>query len=171
MKRTALTLTFVIMAIVVAFAVSRSITAQGGSEDSAGGGIVGTWLFRGGPVDCTTGLPLGPPPPGPPRPTLVSFNRGGTYIQEASNIRPSRVYPGLGVWRHVNARNYALAFRVFQYKDDGTPNGYVISNVEVEHNLDDTLSNSAVVGVFDNDGNPTSSFCLKTTGTRFTGEN
>jgi hypothetical protein len=163
-------ITFVLMAIVTALEIPHSTTAAQEPPVDLGGGIEGTWLFKGGMVDCTTGVPLGPPPGSQVPPTIASFSRGGTYIQETGNVPPTRRYPGLGVWRHLNARNYALAFLGFQYAADGSFNGKVISNVEVEHNSDDTLSNSAFVTVHNAAGDLTSTFCLKTVGTRFTGE-
>jgi hypothetical protein len=115
-------------------------------------------------VDCTTGVPLFPPGQ-----SLVSYNQGGTYIEEASGTPPSRRYPGLGVWQHVRARTYAVAFKVFQYNADGTSNGRIVVNAEVEHNLDE-LTSTAVARFYNAAGDLTVSRCVNSAGKRFTGE-
>jgi hypothetical protein len=170
MKRTTFTsITLAIMAIVIAFAMSQStIGAQNRPVGPVGFGIAGTWDMQVTFVDCTTGVPLFPLLP--PGKSLVSYNQGGTYIEEASGTPPSRRYPGLGVWRHVQARNYAVAFKVFQYNADGTSNGRIVVNAEVEHNLDDTLTSTAVARFYNAAGDLTVSRCVNSVGTRFTGE-
>ena len=167
MKRLTFTsITLAIVAIVVAFAMSRStISAQEPAADPKGSGIVGTWNVQTTTVDCTTGVFIS----GPGK-SLVSYNEGGTYIEEASGVPPSRRYPGLGVWRHDHARTYALAFTGFQYNADGTSNGRVVVNLEVEHNLDDTTTSTAVAKVYNAAGDLIATRCVNATGTRFTGE-
>ena len=177
MKRTTLiVLTAGLMAVAMAFAIPKfTVRAQDEPQDQpqnpSGFGIEGTWEFRGGPVDCTTGDPLGPPGGGGGAPSLGSYNGGGTFILETPGVPSSRRYPALGVWHHVRARTYDLVFKVYQYNVDGTSNGKQIANIEVEHNLDDTLTHSAVVRTYNATGDLTSTRCMKTTGTRFTGEN
>jgi hypothetical protein len=168
MKRITFTsITLAIMAIVIAFAISQStIRAQNPPVDPVGAGIEGTWDVQVTFVDCTTGVPLFPPGN-----SLTSFNRGGTYIEEASGVPPSRRYPGLGVWRHDHARVYALAFKIFQYNADGTSNGRIVVNGEVEHNLDDTTSTNALARIYNAAGDLIATRCVKSVGTRFTGEN
>jgi hypothetical protein len=167
MKRLTFTsITFAIMAIVIAFAMSRStIRAQQPPIEPRGIGIVGTWDLTVTFVDCTTGVPLFPPGK-----SLVSYNQGGTYIEEASGTPPSRRYPGLGVWQHVRARTYAVAFKIFQYNADGTSNGRIVVNAEVEYNLDDTLTSTAVARIYNASGDLIVSRCVNSGGTRFTGE-
>lgn len=164
MKITSITLA--IMAIVTAFAMSRStIRAQEPPVDPAGFGIVGTWDIQTTMVDCTTGVPLSSGK------SFVSFNQGGTYIEEASGVPSSRRYPGLGVWQHVRARTYTSAFKIFQYNADGTSNGKIVVNLEVEHNLDDTTTSTAVARVYNAAGDLIATRCVNSVGTRFTGEN
>src|SRR5215204_2347837 len=126
MRRVTFTaITFGMMAIITAVAISQpTVTAQEPPVKPARFGVVGTWDLQVTFVDCTTGAPLNPLLP--PGMSLVSYNQGGTYIEEAAGTPPSRRYPGLGVWRHVRARNYALAFKVFQYNADGTSNGKIV---------------------------------------------
>ena len=167
MKRmTIISITLAIMAIVTALSMSRStIKAQNPPADPAGFGIVGTWDIQTTMVDCTTGVPLSSGK------SFVSFNQGGTYIEEASGVPSSRRYPGLGVWQHVRGRTYALAFKTFQYNVDGTSNGKIVVNLEVEHNLDDTTTSTAVARVYNAAGDLTATRCVNSIGTRFTGEN
>ena len=166
MKRLTFTsITLATMAVVIAFAMSRStIRAQESPVSPVGFGIVGTWDVQTTMVDCTTGASLSQGK------SLVSYNEGGTYVEEASGVPPSRRYPGLGVWRHDHARTYALAFKTFQYNADGTSNGRIVVNLEVEHNLDDTTTSTAVARVYDAAGDFISTRCVNAIGTRFTGE-
>jgi hypothetical protein len=166
MKRITLTaITFGMMAIITMAISQSTITAQQSTVDPVKFGIEGTWDTQVTFVDCTTGVPLFPPGN-----SLVSYNQGGTYIEEASGTPPSRRYPGLGVWQHVRARTYALAFKVFQYNADGTSNGRIVVNAEVEHNLDDTLTNTAVARFYSATGDLIVSRCVNSVGTRFTGK-
>lgn len=167
MKR--LTFTSIMLAIIAfatAFATSRSTTRAQEPAAPAGFKIEGTWDVQTTMVDCTTGVPLLPPGK-----SFVSYNQGGTYIEEASGVPSSRRYPGLGVWHHVRGRTYSLAFKTFQYNADGTSNGKIVVNLEVEHNLDDTTTSSAVARIYNAAGDLTGSRCVNAVGTRFTGEN
>ncbi len=165
-RMTFTSITFAIMAIVIAFAMSRStIRAQEPPIEPRGIGIVGTWDLTVTFVDCTTGDPLGPSGR-----SLVSFAQGGTYIEEASGTPPSRRYPGLGVWRHFHGRTYEVAFKIFQYNADGTSNGKIVVTSETELNLDDTTTGVAVARIYNAAGNLVASRCVNSVGTRFTGE-
>ena len=169
-KTTLMLLTAVVMAVAVAFGIPKvQVKAQADAVDPGRFGVEGTWELVGGPVDCTTGDPLGPPGAGPP--SLASYNRGGTFILESPGVPSSRRYPALGVWQHVHARTYELVFKVYQYNADGTSNGKQIADIDVEHNLDDTITHSAFVRTYNAAGDLTSTRCMKSTGTRFTGEN
>jgi hypothetical protein len=175
MKRRTMTAIKFGMLIVIAFAVSQSaVNAQEAAEDSKaqearvdpkGHGIVGTWDLQVTFVDCISGVPLFPPGT-----SLVSYNRGGTYIEEASGTPPSRRYPGLGVWRRVRARTYAFAFKIFQYNADGTSNGKIVVVGETEHNWDDTITSTAIARIYNAAGDLIASRCVNSVGTRFTGE-
>jgi len=167
MKRMVFTASkFAIVAIVIALGMSQSaVKPQQAPVDPVGAKIVGTWDVQPTFVDCTTGVPLMPPGK-----SLVSYNQGGTYIEEAAGVPPSRRYPGLGVWQHVRARSFAFAFKVFQYNADGTSNGKIVVTGETEHNLDDTLTSTAVARIYNAAGDLIASRCVRSEGTRFTGE-
>lgn len=156
----------VILAIAAALAMSRYTIRAQEPVAPAGFGIEGTWDVQTTSVDCTTGVPLTPPGK-----SFVSYNQGGTYIEEASGVPSSRRYPGLGAWQHVRGRTYSLAFKTFQYNADGTSNGKVVVNLEVEHNLDDTTTSNAVARIYNAAGDLTGTRCVSAVGTRFTGEN
>jgi hypothetical protein len=154
------------MTIVAAMLIAHGVvTAQVPRVEPLGFDIVGTWDLQVAFVDCSTGTPLGQPGR-----SLVTYAQGGTYIEEAAGIPPSRRYPGLGVWRHLRARTYALAFKAFQYNADGTSNGKMIVTAETEHNLDDTLTSAAVARIYNASGILIVTGCVNVTGTRFTGE-
>jgi hypothetical protein len=81
-----------------------------------------------------------------------------------------KALPGLGSRRHVVGRSYAVPFKIFQYKPDGTSNGKIVVNLEVEHNLDDTTTSTAVSRVYNAAGDLVETKCVNAVGTRFTGE-
>jgi hypothetical protein len=165
MKKTFLKLTVgTALALLMIAGGIQPVSAQEPPVEPRGFGIVGTWDAEVTLLNCTTGVPLFPPGR-----SLVSYVQGGTFIEEASGTPPSMRYPGLGVWMHVRARTYALAFKVFQYNADGTSNGKIVVVTEVEHNLDDTLTSSGSVRLFNAAGDLTATLCVSTTGTRFTG--
>jgi len=143
----------------------QTVSAQVLPVEPLGFSIVGTWDLQVAFVHCTTGVPLFPPGQ-----SLVSYVQGGTYIEEASGTPPSRRYPGLGVWTHVRERNYALAFKVFQYNAYGTSNGKIVVLADTRHNLDDTLTSVASARIYNAAGNLIATSCVNSFGTRFTGE-
>jgi hypothetical protein len=153
-----------LLALVIALVLSHSaVMAQ--PVQPLGFGIEGTWDLEVTFVNCATEEPLFPPGR-----SLVSYVHGGTYIELASGTPPSRRYPGLGVWQHVRARTYALAFKIFQYNADGTSNGKIVVNAETEYNLDDTTTSTATASIFNAAGVLVATACVNSFGTRFTGE-
>lgn len=142
----------------------QTVSAQQLPVEPKGFGIEGTWDATVTLLNCATGVPLFPPGQ-----SLISYARGGTYIEEASGTPPSMRYPGLGVWMHVRARTYTLAFKIFQFNADGTSNGKIVIVTEVEHKLDDTLTSSGSARLFNAAGDLIANLCVSTTGTRFTG--
>ena len=160
------TLKYGIIGVVIAIAMAQSAVTAQQPVDPRGGGIVGTWDLQVSFVDCTTRIPFSPVPGR----SLVSYAYGGTYIEEAAATPPSRRYPGLGVWKHLTGRSYALAFKAFQYNADGTSNGTMVVTAETEHNLDDTLTSVASARFYNAAGGLTFTGCVQVNGTRFTGE-
>jgi hypothetical protein len=142
----------------------QTAAAQPSPVEPRGFGIVGTWDATVTLLNCATGVPLFPPGQ-----SLVSYARGGTYIEESAGTPPSMRYPGLGVWMHVRAHTYALAFKIFQFNADGTSNGKIVIVTDVEHKSDDTLISSGSARLFNASGELIASLCVNTTATRFTG--
>lgn len=154
---TALTLLMVVGGV-------QTVSAHKAPFEPRGFGIEGTWDATVTLLNCTTGVPLFPAGQ-----SLVSYAKGGTYIEEAAGTPPSMRYPGLGVWMHVRARTYTLAFKVFQFNADGTSNGKIVVVADVKHNSDDTLTSSGSARIFNAAGVLVASLCVDTTATRFTG--
>ena len=127
--------------------------------------IQGTWNMLVTFVDCATGVPLGGTGV-----SLVSFAQGGVITELARGSAPSSRHPGLGVWHHVHAREYAGAFKFFRYNADGTFAGKVVVNQEIIYEPNDTLSIAALAGFYDVAENLLMTRCVSTIGTRFTGE-
>jgi hypothetical protein len=166
MKSKSVTFKHAVVAVAMTLVFSQAVVnAQEPPVMPRGFSIVGTWNLETTFVDCASGAPLLPPGR-----SLVSYVDGGTYIEEAVGTPPSFRYPGLGVWRHLNGRHYALAFKILQFNADGTSNGKIVVVADTEHNLDDTLTSAAVARIFNAAGNLVATRCVKVTGTRFTGE-
>ena len=158
------TIKFGMIAVIIAIAIAQSAVNAQEPVEPRGGSIVGTWDLQVTFVDCTTGTPLFPPGR-----SLVTYAYGGTYIEEPAGMPPSRRYPGLGVWRHVTGRTYALAFKAFQYNADGTSSGRMVVTAQTEHNLNDTLTSTASARIYNAAGVLISTGCVNITGTRFAG--
>src|SRR5262249_52956310 len=103
--------------------------------------------------------------------SLVAYAQGGVLTDISSGATPSRRYPGLGVWRHLQGRDYQSTFKQFRYNADGTFAGKIIAVVEIKHESDDTLTTSAVGTTYDAAGNVVATVCPTGVAIRFTGEN
>jgi len=164
-NKTLATLKYGIMAMVTALAVSQVTATAQEPVEPEGNKIMGTWNMQVQFRDCATGNPL--PVSGP---TIVSYSQGGVITEMAQAVLPSLRSPALGVWQHVQGRNYAGAFKVFRFNPDGTFAGKTIVFSDIRHELDDTLTSSAVANGYDSAGNLVSTVCPTAVGTRFTGE-
>jgi hypothetical protein len=145
-------------------ATVRGETLQG-EATAKRGKIQGTWNMLVTFVDCTTADPLGGTGV-----SLVSFAQGGVITELARGSAPSSRHPGLGVWRHVQGREYAGAFKFFRYNPDGTFAGRVVVNQNITYEPDDTLSIAALADFYDAAGTLLMTRCVSTIGTRFTGQ-
>src|SRR3989441_7166432 len=110
MKRMTFTsITFAIMAIVIAFAMSRStIRAQNSHEPS----LVGVWLTEVTRRNCETGQPIAT------NRIQLTFAEGGTFLE---TIGPSTSRsPGNGIWKREHGWNeYSYALRFMRYDAAG----------------------------------------------------
>jgi hypothetical protein len=152
-------------AIVVALAMSASaVTAQEMPVYPDGNKIEGVWNVQLTYRSCATGAVLFTGK------SLVAYARGGVVTTITSGAAPSGRYPGLGVWRHVAGHTYESTFKEFRYNPDGTFAGKIIAVVNITHELDDTLTTSAVGRFYNAAGEVTATICPAGVATRFTGE-
>ena len=153
-------------AIVVALAISSSaVTAQDTALYPDGNKIEGVWDAQVTFRNCATGAALFTGQ------SLVAYARGGVVTNITQGAAPSGRYPGLGVWHHVSGRDYQSTFKEFRYNPDGTFAGKIIVVVNITHELDDTLTTSAVGRFYDAAGQVTATICPTGVGVRFTGDN
>jgi hypothetical protein len=152
-------------AIVVALAMSASaVTAQEMPVYPDGNKIEGVWNVQLTYRSCATGAVLFTGQ------SLVAYARGGVVTTITSGAAPSGRYPGLGVWRHIAGHAYESTFKEFRYNADGTFAGKIIAVVNITHELDDTLTTSAVGRFYNAAGEVTATICPAGVATRFTGE-
>lgn len=138
--------------------------AQNGPVYPDGNKIEGVWdsqlIYR----NCATGDVLFTGQ------SLVAYAQGGVVTAITSGAAPSTRSPGLGVWTHITGREYQSTFKEFRYNADGTFAGKVIAVVNVTHELDDTLTTSAVGRFYNTAGVLVGMVCPSGVATRFTGE-
>ena len=159
-------LKYSILAVVLVLTIwPAKVTPQGLPVEPDGNKIEGVWDSHLTYKDCTTGAVL------LTGQSLVAYAQGGVVTDISSGAAPSRRYPGLGVWRHLQGRDYQSTFKQFRYNSDGTFAGKIIAVVEIRHEMDDTLTTSAVGTIYDAAGNVVSTVCPTGVATRFTGEN
>lgn len=155
-----------IMAVVVISAGAQiSINAQAPPIYPDGNKIDGVWESQLTYRNCITGAVLFTSS------SLTAYAEGGVMHAVTFGAPPSLRYPGLGVWRHVQGREYESTFKEFRYNADGTFAGKVIAVVQITHELDDTLTTSAVGRFYNAAGTLVGTVCPSGTAARFTGEN
>jgi len=160
MKRMTVTsITLAIMAIVIAFAMSRStIRAQNPPERS----LVGVWLTQVTRRNCDTGEPIAAT-----NRSQVTFAEGGTFLE---TIGPSIIRsPGNGIWKREHGWNeYSYALRFMRFDAAGSFVGSGV--VRVALTLDETgdhYTSTATNDVLDVNGNVIGSGCATSVSTRF----
>src|SRR6267142_402119 len=160
MKRMTFTsITFAIMAIVIAFAMSRStIRAQNPPERS----LVGVWLTQVTRRNCDTGEPIAAT-----NRIQVTFAEGGTFLE---TIGPSIFRsPGNGIWKREHGWNeYSFAQRFMRF--DVAVSFIGSGVVRAILTLDETgehYTSTATNDVLDVNGNVIASGCATSVSTRF----
>jgi len=163
MKRMTVTsITLAIMAIVIAFAMSRStIRAQNPPERS----LVGVWLTQVTRRNCDTGEPIAAT-----NRIQVTFAEGGTFLE---TIGPSIFRsPGNGIWKREHGWNeYSSALRFMRFDAAGSFIGSGV--VRAALTLDETgdhYTSTATNDVLDVNGNVIGSGCATSVSTRFSME-
>src|SRR6266850_4189761 len=159
MKRMTVTsITLAIMAIVIAFAMSRStIRAQNPPEPS----LVGVWVTQVIRRNCETGEPIGTSK------IQFTFAKGGTLLE---TIGPSIFRsPGNGIWKREHGWNeYSSALRFMRFDAAGSFIGSGVVRAAIT--LDETgdhYTSTATNDVLDVNGNVIGSGCATSVSTRF----
>ncbi len=173
MKRMTFTaITFGMMAIITAVAISQSTTirAQNPPVEPVGVGIeghepslVGVWVTQVTRRNCETGEPIGT------FQAQFTFAKGGTLLE---TIGPSIFRsPGNGIWKRESGLNkYSYALRFMRYDAAGSFVGSGV--VRVALTLDETGNHytaTATNDVLDVNGNVIGSGCATSVSTRFAG--
>jgi hypothetical protein len=168
-KRITFTITFGIMAIITAVAISQStIRAQNPPVDPVGfrePSLVGVWLTQVTRRNCDTGEPIGATSQ-----SQLTFAEGGTLLE---TIGPSIFRsPGNGIWKREHGWNeYSYALRFMRYDAAGSFVGSGV--VRVALTLDETgdhYTSTATNDVLDVNGNVIGSGCATSVSTRFSME-
>ena len=170
MKRKTFTaITFGMMAIVIAFTMSRStIRAQNPPVDPVGfrePSLVGVWLTQVTRRNCDTGEPIAATGR-----IQLTFAEGGTLLE---TIGPSIFRsPGNGIWKREHGWNeYSYAVRFMRYDAAGSfiGSGVVRASLTLDK-TGDHYTATATNDVLDVNGNVTGSGCATSVSTRFSME-
>jgi hypothetical protein len=173
-KRITFTITFGIMAIITAGAISQStITAQNPPVNSVSGqsneghepSLVGVWVTQVTRRNCETGEPIAAPGN-----SQNTFAKGGTLLE---TIGPSILRsPGNGIWKREPGLNeYSFVLRFMRYDAAGVFVGSGVVRAAIT--LDETGNHStstATNDVLDVNGNVIASGCATSVSTRFSPE-
>ena len=160
-KMTLTSITLAIVAIVSAFAMSRStIKAQNPPERS----LVGVWLTEVTRRNCDTGVPIAT------NRIQVTFAEGGTFLETIGpNILRS---PGNGIWKREHGWNeYSFVLRFMRFDAAGSFVGSGVVRAAIT--LDETgdhYTSTATNDVLDVNGNVIASGCATSVSTRFSPE-
>ena len=168
-KRITFTITFGIMAIITAGAISQStIMAQNPPLDPVGfrePSLVGVWVTQVTRRNCETGEPIAAPGN-----SQNTFAKGGTLLE---TIGPSIFRsPGNGIWKRESGWNeYSFVLRFMRYDAAGVFVGSGVVRAAIT--LDETGNHStstATNDVLDVNGNVIASGCATSVSTRFSME-
>jgi hypothetical protein len=174
MKRMTFTsITLAIIAIVIAFAMSRStiraqnppVSVSGQSNEGHEPSLVGVWVAHVTRRNCETGEPLAAPGN-----NQNTFAKGGTMLE---TVGPSIFRsPGNGIWKRESGWNeYSFVLRSMRYDAAGVFVGSGVIRAAIT--LDETgdhYTSTATNDVLDVNGNVIASGCATSVATRFTGE-
>jgi hypothetical protein len=137
--------------------------AASAQQSSGGGRLAGTWDALVTIRNCATGDAI------TSFLSTANFNQGGTYSGITSGSSPTVRTSERGIWEHVNGNIYRFRFRAYLYNPAAVAVAYQIVTHDVE--LDESNMNytsSGTSDVFDMSGNPISSGCSTTVGSRMT---
>ncbi|HET7127048.1 MAG TPA: hypothetical protein VFI26_08170 [Lysobacter sp.] len=160
MKLTTAKRTFLALATTLALA-----PAAASAQDANAEGITGTWNHQLTVRNCTTGAVIAQSFP------TSSYVEGGVVIELAPAPGPTLRTPSLGVWKYVGNQKYQMSMKYFRFNPDGSYAGKTIIDSDITHLRNDTLSQVAVVRIFNAAGGQIASGCATLTSVRFTGDN
>jgi hypothetical protein len=174
MKRMTFTsITLAIIAIVIAFAMSRStiraenqpVSVSGQSDEGHEPSLVGVWVTHVTRRNCETGEPIAAPGN-----SQNTFAKGGTLLE---TIGPSIIRsPGNGIWKRESGLNeYSFVLRFMRYDAAGVFVGSGVVRAAIT--LDETgnhYTSTATNDVLDVNGNVIASGCATSVSTRFSME-
>ena len=171
-RMTVTSITLAIIAIVIAFATSRStiraqsplVSVSGQSDKGHEPSLVGVWLTQVTRRNCDTGDPIGTSR------VQLTFAEGGTFLE---TIGPSILRsPGNGIWKHESGWNeYSFVLRFMRFDAAGSFVGSGVVRAAIT--LDETgdhLTSTATNDVLDINGNVIGSGCATSVSTRFSME-
>ena len=152
-----------LVSMVTAIALGTSGVASAQDPERT---IQGAWRTMVTGVNCQTGDPLGPP-----FPSLLTFNKGGTMSEWGigPGSSPALRSPGHGVWEQAHGwQDYSYAFIHYRYNSSGV----FIGSQKVTSALElgasgNQFTTHAAVEVLDANGNVIATFCAVAAGTRF----
>lgn len=150
-----------LLAFSLAFALP--LATAGAQPPVPGSGIAGTWNHQLTVRDCATGAPIAQ------LGNMSAYSQGGTIVEVNPTPNPALRTPGLGTWKYVGGRRYEMSLKYFRYNADGTFAGKTLIDADITHRLNDTLSQVAVLRIFNPGGVQVASGCATLVSTRFNG--
>ena len=174
MKRMTVTsITLAIIAIVIAFATSRStikaqnppVSVSGQSDEGHEPSLVGVWVTHVTRRNCETGEPIAAAGN-----SQNTFAKGGTLLE---TVGPSILRsPGNGIWKHESGWNeYSFVLRLMRFDAAGSFVGSTVVRAAIT--LDETgdhYTSTATNDVLDVNGNVIGTGCATSVANRFSGE-
>lgn len=151
-----------LLALSLAFALP--LATANAQQPPPGAGIVGTWNHQLTVRNCSTGAALAQVA------SISSYVPGGVIVEVNPSPNPALRTPGLGSWKYVGGRRYEMSLKYHRYNGDGTFAGKTLVDSDITHLPDDTLSQVAVLRIFNSAGVQVASGCATLASARFTGD-
>lgn len=151
-----------LLALCLAFALP--LATSHAQQPPPGASLAGTWNHQLTVRNCTTGAPVAEGS------SISSYGQGGVIVEVNPTPNPALRTAGVGTWKYVGGRRYEMSLKYYRYNPDGSFAGKTLVDSDIEHRLDDTLSQVAVIRIFNPVGVQVASGCATLASTRFTGD-
>jgi hypothetical protein len=151
-----------LLALSLAFALP--LATANAQQPPPGAGITGTWNHQLTIRNCSTGAALAQGS------SISSYVPGGVIVEVNPSPNPALRTPGLGTWKYVGGRRYEMSLKFYRYNADATFAGKTLIDSDITHLLNDTLSQVAVIRIFNSAGVQVASGCATLASARFTGD-